>query len=129
MYLSRSGGILSDCGRKLGDTGGVMPLTANSHSILKSRGSTPGTCSPSEPKMEWNRSKDNRFEANSDCLCLHIVGKSMLHCRNNAASEARASGDMTNVVSHAAVCRLVKYSSEACCAAVSASMMPTASKL
>ena len=54
-----------------------MPLTANSHSILKSRGSIPGTRSPSEPKMECNRSKDNRFEANSDCLCLHIVGKSV----------------------------------------------------
>ena len=67
-----------------------MPLTANLHSMLKSRGSTFGTRSPSEPNMECYRSEDNRFEANSDCLCLHIVGKSMLHCRNNAAPEARA---------------------------------------
>ena len=129
MYLSRSGGIFCDCGRKLGDTGGVMPLTANSHSVLKSWGSTPGTRRPSEPKMECNRSKDKRFEANRDCLCLHIVGKSMLHCRNNAASEVKAWGGMTNVMPHAAVCRLVKYSSEAWCAAVSATMMSTASKL
>ena len=67
-----------------------MLLTANSHSMLKSWGLNPGTRSPSEPKMKCNRSKDKRFEANSDCLCLHIVGKSMLHCRNNAASEAKA---------------------------------------
>ena len=106
-----------------------MPLTANSHSMLKSRGSTPGTRSPSDPNMEFTRCKDNRFWANSDCLCRHIVGKSMLHCRNKAASEAKASGGMTKVVSHAAVCRLVKYSSEAWCAAVSASMMSTANKL
>ena len=67
MYLSRSGGIIRDCGRKLGDTGGVMPLTANSHSMLKSLGSTPGTRSPSDPNMECNRYKDNRFLAYSDC--------------------------------------------------------------
>ena len=113
MYLSRSGGIFCDCGRKLDETGGVMPLTANSHNMLKSRGSTPGTRSPSDPNIECSLCRDNRFLANKDCLYLHIVGKSMLHCRNSAASEARAAGGMTKVVSHAAVCLLVKYSSEA----------------
>jgi len=79
--------------------------------------------------MERILSKGNRLEASRDCLCRHIVGKSLLHSRNNAASEARASGGMTNVVSHAAVCRLVKYSSEAWCAAVNAVMISTASRL
>jgi len=129
MYRSRNGGIFCDCGWKVGDTGGVIPWIANSHKMLKSRGSTPGTCRPLEPKMECILSKDNQFEASLDCLCRHIVGKSLLHSRNSAASEARASGGMTNVVSHAAVCRLVKYSLEAWCAAVNAVMISTASRL
>ena len=53
---------------------------ANSHNILKSRRSTPGTRRPSEPKMECSPSKDNRFEASRACLWRHIV-ETTLHRR------------------------------------------------
>jgi hypothetical protein len=72
MYLSRNGGTLMDFGRKSGDTGGVMPCVANSQSMLKSFGSTPGIRRPSAPFTECRRAKESRLEASRSCLCRHI---------------------------------------------------------
>ena len=84
-----------------GDTGGVIPLAANSSSIAMSCGSTHGIRRPLRPNIAVMGDVEILFAASLFCLYLYMRVKSQLSMQKRAMSSTIAFAGMTKSVIHA----------------------------